>query len=694
MDRESKHNFGNVRGNEELGGSNPAYKFAETYFEDDNEALKWPPEEVQVHTGDLYRHLKDKDGGPYGAYKSLQGQWSMRDSPVSIIFDRIQSDPFAPPSNIRIRVPTAAHRLPADVLSPRLRNVAACDFVARKVADELRRMEESGLRGLAKSTGFQITRPRQYVIRRKSVVLTDYHLEVRMYAQMPGNGRRINGYAAAQMFTEVLPKLVRVALDFNSYDPKAFYEHVHSVEDQEHLRAQLPGLGLVAFVADGAILPRQSGVVDLPLQDDSVRPFESPESLRVSVTLPNKGKVTGMGLRRGVTLIVGGGYHGKTTLLEALQVGVYNKVPGDGREFVVTSPNAVKVRAEDGRSVSGVDISTFIGTLPSGKDCCNFSSPDASGSTSQAAVIMESVEMGSDLLLLDEDISAANFMYRDHVMDALVAKGSEPITTFLLLVRSFYERLGVSTIMVSGSCGLFMAQADTVIQMNEYRCHDKTATAREVVSNYKIDLSEVRFRFDVVHIPQSVRAAVSGNELLETACVKGRIVSPTSFIRAQRKVRQHGMGSIQYGTETIDLSFVEQLVEPAQTCAITNIIIYLEELFRENRSSVQNKTLRELLELIYAKWANPSNSKIRHQHPTVLAAVGHNGLDEVNGFRPFPAVTYIHAKILPPAGRLCDATHLRGRGRPEPPAQLRSFRVQKEPRGAPEVLCDLMTHAP
>ncbi|ORM39909.1 Uncharacterized protein BXIN_1299 [Babesia sp. Xinjiang] len=622
LERESKHNFGNVPGNEDVGGCNPEYKFAETYFEDD-EVAQWPPEEMRNHTGNLGSYLRGKDGGPYGSYKSLEGQWTLRDIPVTIVFDRIQSDPFAPPSNCRIRMPKSIHNFPSDVIVPKLRNVAACDAITRKICAELQRLDKQARYGLNRSN-FMVTAPSQYVLPRKTVVLTDEHLEVRLFAHMPSHGRRINGRAAAQMFTEILPELIRTAMDFTSYNQKSFYAHIHSVEDQEFLRSQLDNLGLVAFVADGAILPRESGVSDKPLLGSEVQPFESPDSLCVSVTLPNGGRISGMGLQRGVSLIVGGGYHGKTTLLEALQAGCYNKIPGDGREFVVTSPNAVKVRAEDGRSVSSVDISTFIGKLPSGKDCTSFSTSDASGSTSQAAVIMESIEMGSDLLLIDEDISATNFMYRDHMMDALVSTGSEPITTFLLLVQAFYKKLGVSTILVSGSCGLFMDQADTVIQMNQYKCYDKTDAAREVVRNHQVDLTE------------PIRAAVAGNDLFETLSVNNRVVSPgmwyngqvtllaDTFKRPQQKVRQRGMGSIQYGTDNIDLSLVEQLVEPGQTSAITNILIQLETLFRENRTAVHNKTLRELLELFYCRWSSAD------------IAVGYNGLDDINGFRPFP----------------------------------------------------------
>lgn len=74
-----------------------------------------------------------------------------------------------------------------------------------------------------------------------------------------------------------------------------------------------------------------------------------------------------MGIPEGVTLIVGGGFHGKSTLLQALERGVYHHIAGDGREMVITRQDAVKVRAEDGRNIEKVNISAFINNLPAKK---------------------------------------------------------------------------------------------------------------------------------------------------------------------------------------------------------------------------------------------------------------------------------------------------------------------------------------
>eukprot|EP00438_Fugacium_kawagutii_P004327 Skav220059 [mRNA] locus=scaffold1709:61262:63212:- [translate_table: standard] len=208
--------------------------------------------------------------------------------------------------------------------------------------------------------------------------------------------------------------------------------------------------------------------------------------MEVSITLPHAGTVTGMGITRGVSVIVGGGFHGKSTLLHALQLGIYNKVPGDGREHVVCEPSAVKIRAEDGRSVKCTDISPFINNLPFGKlavmgtmalwkATTEFSTGDASGSTSQAANIIEALEVGAMSLLVDEaprrqtdDTCATNFMIRDEKMKALVAPDKEPITAFVRKVRPLFEELGVSTILVVGGSGDFFTVADAVIMMDEW----------------------------------------------------------------------------------------------------------------------------------------------------------------------------------------------------------------------------------
>ena len=327
--------------------------------------------------------------------------------------------------------------------------------------------------------------PGQVVLAQSAVQLdVDGVLEVRFTVGLPARGRRIDGPGAVGLLTERVPDLVSSTLLNGAYDPDAVERCAATNEDADYLRSTLSARGLVAFIADGSSLPRRSGIDDQPLDPEEAIAFLSPDSMRVRIETPNRGPVTGMGIPEGLTLIVGGGFHGKSTLLRAIQSGVWNHEPDDGRSLVVTRDDAVKVRAEDGRSVVGVDISPFITDLPGGKATTAFSSPNASGSTSQAAAIVEALECGSRLLLVDEDTSATNFMIRDHRMQELIPSSGEPITPFLDRVEELRDDHGVSTVLVLGGSGDYLDAADLVLRMDGYRPYDITnqahATAKAV----------------------------------------------------------------------------------------------------------------------------------------------------------------------------------------------------------------------
>src|SRR5919107_1025161 len=410
----------------------------------------------------------------YGAYRDLSGTHDL--GHFVLFMDRVQRDPFAPPSLIRIR--TKVNPFDPTLFGNSVRRVAFEDFLTRSVEREIRRVVR-GNRGSGGSGRVEIQRASQVVLPRTSMVV-----EARMAVGLPARGRSVDASAARTVLLEELPEVVRRGLDpapEGGVDVERAKLHVEWVEDADHLRGLLPGLGLVAFVADGAVLPRESGASDRPLREGAVR-FGSPEEHRVEVELPNKGVISGMGVAEGVTLVVGGGFHGKSTLLSALSWGVYDHVPGDGREYVVARADAVKVRAEDGRSVSGVDISAMIGELPGGRSTKDFSTPNASGSTSQAANIAEAVEVGTSLLLVDEDTSATNFMIRDERMRELVHK--EPISPFIDLVRPLHRTLGVSTVVVVGGVGDYLDVADRVILLEDYVPSDATPRAREVTTMF------------------------------------------------------------------------------------------------------------------------------------------------------------------------------------------------------------------
>src|SRR5579884_1592081 len=418
---------------------------------------------------DLRDALIRLDHRGYRSYRDIEGTYRFPQFDLSI--DHAQSDPFAPPSRLRARMNLEVTGYPPAIFVPGPARRAFADFAGRSFRAALRRFDARLL---------SIDAGGQTVLERTSCVVTDSWIEVRFTARLPGAGRTILGRDAARLLTETLPEAVIRSLPWEAMDQEAAWRHVRTVEDAVALRRELNVRDLVAFVADGAVLPRLSGASDLPLRERVIT-FESPPELRVSLPTPNSGEVSGMGVPRGITLIVGGGYHGKTTLLEALQVGIYEHVPGDGRERVVTAPHAVKIRAEDGRRIERVDVSPFLSNLPFDADTRSFSTDNASGSTSQAASIMEALEVGTSCLLLDEDTSATNFMVRDELMQRLVPAELEPITPFIDRVRELRDR-GVSTIMVAGGEGDYFEVADRVILMEIYRPRDVSDRAHQLVA--------------------------------------------------------------------------------------------------------------------------------------------------------------------------------------------------------------------
>jgi len=519
---------------------------------------------------DLRRILARIDGRGYKAYKEIEGEYSF---PKFILYiDHVQGDPFAAPSKLRLRVPQSSGKLPPELFANRVRRIAFSDFLARQVSRAIRSVV-SGRKGSGKSGLVEIDAGGQEVLERTAVKITPDWVEARIFVGLPAAGRRILARAAEEILCRELPEIVRIGLTWENLPQTAARGFVDCVENQEHIRGQLDGMGLVAFVADGAILPRESGASNRPLPPDRAIRFRSPDELRVTIPLlhplpDGRQEITGMGIPQGVTLIVGGGYHGKSTLLRALERGVYPHIPGDGREYVVTRADAVKIRAEDGRRVACVDISPFISELPYGRDTREFSSDDASGSTSQAANIIEALEVGARVLLLDEDTSATNFMVRDARMQALVHSDDEPITPFIDRVHELYARLGVSTVLVMGGSGDYFDVADTVIMMREYLPHAVTAAAKEIARLHPTDRrTEVRFPLSQV---------------------TPRIPLPESFnpSRGKREVKidAKALDLILYGRDPIELRFVEQLVDRSQTRAIGYAIHLATQRFMDGKT--------------------------------------------------------------------------------------------------------------
>lgn len=516
---------------------------------------------------ELRRKLRRIDRSSYRAYKTIAGAYRFEDFVLYI--DHVQGDPFAAPSRLRVMVPRESARFPQESCLPESRAIGVAALLARRFAGEASR--RTGRRGSGGGGLIGIDKPGQEVLPTTAVELDGQGVEVRFTAGLPAAGRRVLADEAEEMLLEDLPRVVRETLLYESNDADQVRRVALANEDADYLRAALAEAELIAFVADGALLPRRSGVDERPLAEGAVL-FESPPSLRREFTLPNAGAVRGMGIRPGVTLIVGGGFHGKSTLLGALERGVYNHRPGDGRERTVTIAAAAKIRAEDGRSVAGVDISPFIGELPYGRKTTCFSTENASGSTSQAANIMEALEVGAKLLLVDEDTAATNFMIRDHRMQELIASDKEPITPFVDKVRQLYEERGVSTVIVAGGSGDYFDVADCVIAMENYIPRDVTDRARTIAGKYgQLRTPEGGDRFGAV----SSRAP------------ERRSVDPAKGKR-RSSIRTRGMHTIQFGDETIDLAAVAQIVHPGQTRAIAAAIDYGREKYMDGTKSLND----------------------------------------------------------------------------------------------------------
>ena len=524
----------------------------------------------------LRNTLRRIDGRGYKAYKDIKGEYDAGSWVLGV--DHVQGDPFADPSRVSVRLPLVETWIVAEMHDDRPGRVALCDYVTRAFAGAIKGATKQR-RGTGKSGLVAIDRPGQEMLERSSCLIGGGEVEVRFRMGLPAAGRRVLAREAQAMFFDELPKILAACLLEARGHAVAAWKHVGCARDAHALRGKLNAVGLVAFVAEGAILPRRSGVDQRPMAEGA-QPFAPiPESLRVEVELPHAGRVSGLGIPRGVTLIVGGGYHGKSTLLAAVAAGVYDHIPGDGRELVVTDPGAMVIRSEDGRRVEKVDISPFIANLPHGRSTTAFSTEDASGSTSQAANIVEALEAGAGTLIIDEDTSANNFMIRDHRMQLLVDKKHEPIIPFIDRVQELYLELGVSTVLVLGGSGDYFDVADHVIQMHEYRPLDVTADARRIVGEHPSRRT------------REARAAL--------ADPAPRIPQRSSFDpsrgRRAEKVRSLATRAIVFGEEEIDISLVEQMVDSSQTRFVADVMLHIHRNYVDGRQS-----LPEMVQLAYA----------------------------------------------------------------------------------------------
>ena len=570
----SENEYGRSRrgGREYRGGR--GYRGGGSARRDDRSRRDYDDEPRDGILADLVGHLHALDGRSYAAYKATVGRYEAPEGWVLRI-DRVQPDPYAPPTRIRLEIPADLPGL--EILADRGlvgtvdRRLAVRDFLTREL--------HAGFKG----TALSIASPGQEILERSAVVLLPdadpqedgedgeqaasaaaWTLEIRARMALPARGRSIQGHEAARIVSRDLTREVGTALDLTGRRAERLTAHVAALEDHRALARAVRENGWVSFLADGAELPRRSGVSDAPMRTGAV-PLRAPEPLAAVVELPHAGRVRGTAIGSGVTVIVGGGYHGKSTLLAAIERGVYPHVPGDGRELVATVPDAVKVRAADGRAVTGVDLSPFISHLPGGRDTTAFTTKNASGSTSQAASIIEAIEAGASALLLDEDTSATNLLIRDARMRALVADEREPITPFVDRVGAL-SASGVSTVMVMGGSGDYLDVADRVVLMDSYALRDATTEAAAVAA------AQPRVSTALSQWP--------------TAGARVPLPSPPRDRRGPVRTRSRGLTQVTLDREDIDVADVSGIVDPGQTEAIAHALRALLEQRFDGESSL------------------------------------------------------------------------------------------------------------
>lgn len=502
------------------------------------------------------------DGRGYKHYNEIRGIYKFDLFTLEVV--HVQRDPFAGPSLIRVVMDDVT--FPRDLLSDYGRRIAVGDYIGCEFNKSIQK-HVHGRSGSGKSGIILIDSGGPEILERTSVIINESSLEIRFSVGLPARGRRILGMEAKELFIKAIPRIIKESCVYDSLDAADLENHVFINEDSDFIRNELKRRGMVAFIKDGSVLPRKSGISEEPL-NGAVK-FKTPESLLISINTPNHGTITGMGIPEGVTLIVGGGYHGKSTLLNAIELGIYNHRYGDGREMVVTDHGAVKIRAEDGRKIENVDISSFIHNPPMEKNTRRFSSENASGSTSQAANIIEAIEVGSKLLLFDEDTSATNFMIRDERMQKLVASEKEPITPYIDRVKELYTDHGVSTLLVMGGSGDYFEAADTVIMMDNYVPYDATQRAMEIKEEIPINRKteiKTRFGFEKRHPVKGSIKAMKGRKL---------------------KLDSRGKTQVILGKDVIDLSQVEQLVDSSQTRAISYAIYFAAANLMDGKVSME-----------------------------------------------------------------------------------------------------------
>jgi predicted ABC-class ATPase len=522
--------------------------------------------------------LNRLDGKSYGGYKEIRGRYDFIDYTFEIL--RVQGDPFASPSLFSVEIKLLKYGYSKNYYDNPSKKAAFEDYILRKLNKLILKLGKRS--GSGKSGQLNILSPKQEILKRSAVEIIDDTLIVKFYGGLPANGRRIASKFAITMIFNEIPKISKELKTLN-IGFEELQQHIKTNLKSDSIRRAIKKENLIVFIENNSNLARMSSIDDRVLKDGIS--FKTPKSLEVTLHLDNGDIVNGMGIQKGITVITGGGFHGKSTLLTAIEKGVYNHIPGDGREGVITDRDTVKIRAEDGRWINGLDISNFINNLPHKKDTHNFTTANASGSTSQAANIMEALELGATTLLIDEDTTATNFMVRDRKIQELISHKKEPITPFIERIESM-KKNNISVIIVVGGLGDYFSMADRVIMLDEYNLIDVTEKAK--IISEKFENSNVKGVTKKFNIPLRRIDSQKTKKL---------------FTSDRCKVKTRELDELLIDKESIDIRHLEQYVENGQ-------VTFTGEIIRKIFTMSKYETFKERLDNLQVEIDKNNLSKL------------------------------------------------------------------------------------
>ena len=516
----------------------------------------------------LYQKIRTLNGKNYGLYKSLaEKPWDFGDFVLEFL--HVQGDPYAPASRVTIRAKLQILGYAAEWGGSFERRLALSDFLHRKLS----RLVQEKYPDKDAAVIFDVAGPEMLV--RNSLWIDNGELRACLQVKLPGDGRKIQAELAAEILTMVLPDLVSAGLYYDRSDEGALQEHYRVLAERKEILSQLDAQGLCAFVPDGAVLPRASGLSEMPLE--SAVPFTAPEEMAVTLNVCGR-EIRGMGIPKGISVITGGAFHGKSTLLQALTRSVYPHIPGDGREGIVIDETALRIGVEDGRSVRCTDLSMFVRDLPGGVSTKNFNTLSASGSTSEAANLLEAMEAGSQTFLIDEDSSAVNFLIRDVRVRKLLGDDREPLIPLTDRIKEL-AAAGFSFILVAGACGDYLDLADNIIVMANYKAECAKFSPAPSTSSWRGEAPTGSTEPAEVTQPRSF---VTYMQPLQKS------VRPTSAVERQVKVKLAGDTLLQIGFLVSDTSRLNTLVDKQQRFGAGFILLNLLQNAASNNDAAQS----------------------------------------------------------------------------------------------------------